>query len=137
MPDVFIAWDSTPFSDYYLDLRRKNVINSFVGNYVDKNRKDLKIKYTDFSSFDRKFVIDSVFMMDFFTYAATEGVKKDEKGYATSEELIKSQIRGLIAQKLWDMNELYAIINQYDKEVQKAIEVIEDEALFKRLSIDR
>jgi hypothetical protein len=35
------------------------------------------------------------------------------------------------------MNELYAIINQYDEEVQKAIEVVQDDALFGKLKIDR
>ena len=137
MPDVFIPWDSTPFSDYFLDLRRKNVINSFVGNYVDKSRANLKSTYPEFTSFKDKFNIDDAFMADFFAYAEKEGVKKSDSGYAVSEELIKSQIKGLIAQKLWDMNELFAIINQYDKEVLKAVEVLEDDALFEKLKIDR
>jgi carboxyl-terminal processing protease len=137
MPDVFIPWDSTPISDYYLDLRRKNVINSFVGDYVDKSRNSLKSSYPLFSDFDKNFLIDDAFMANFFTYAEKEGVKKDDKGYAASEKLIKSQLKGLIAQKLWDMTELYTIINQSDEEVLKAIEVVEDDALYQKLKIDR
>jgi len=137
MPDVFIPWDSTPISDYYLDLRRKNVTGTFIGDYVDKNRKILQTSYPEFSSFDKNFLIDDAFMADFFTYAEKEGVKKDDKGYAASEKLIKSQLKGMIAQKLWDMTELYTIINQYDEEVLKAIEVVEDDALFEKLEIDR
>ena len=137
MPDVFIPWDSTPISDYYLDLRRKNVINSYVGEYVDKSRKTLKATYPEFSLYDTQFLIDDAFMADFFVYAEKEGVKKDEKGWADSEKLIKSQLKGLIAQKLWDMTELYTIINQYDYEVLKAVEVVEDDALFQKLGIDR
>jgi carboxyl-terminal processing protease len=137
MPDVFIPWDSTPISDYYLDLRRKNVMNTYVGDYVDKSRKTLKATYPEFSLYDRNFQIDDAFMADFFIYAEKEGVKKDEKGYAAAEKLIKSQLKGVIAQKLWDMTELYTIINQYDEEVLKAIEVIEDDALYKKLNIDR
>lgn len=136
MPDVFIPWDSTPISDYFLDLRRKNIINSYVGDYVDKSRKTLKSDYPEFSSYDRNFLIDDAFMTDFFIYAEKEGVKKDEKGYAASEKLIKSQLKGLIAQKLWDMTELYTIINQYDADVLKAIEVVEDDALYQKLKID-
>ena len=137
MPDVFIPWDSTPISDYYLELRRKNVINTFMSDYVDKNRKKLQNAYPDFPGFDKSFVADDAFMTDFFTYAGKEGVKKDDKGYEASEKLIKSQIKGIIAQKLWDLNELYAVINQYDEEVQKAIEVIQDDAMFEKLQIDR
>jgi len=136
MPDVFIPWDSTPISDYYLDLRRKNVINTFVGDYVDKSRQILKATYPDFTRFDKKFLVDSTFMNYFFAYAEKEGVKKDEKGYAVSEKLIKSQIKGLVAQKLWDMNELYAIVNQEDEEVQKALEVVQDDTIFEKLKID-
>ena len=137
MPDVFIPWDSVPISDYYLELRRKNVINTFIGDYVDKSRKTLSATYHDFPSFEKNFQTDDAFMNDFFAYALKEGVKKDEKGYAASEKLIKSQIKGLIAQKLWDMNEMYAIINQYDEEVQKALDVLKDNALFDKLKIDR
>ncbi len=137
MPDVFIPWDSTPISDYYLELRRKNVINSYVGEYVDKSRKALKTSYPEFSTYEQNFQTDEAFMADFFAYAEKEGVKMDEKGYADAEKLIKSQLKGLIAQKLWDMTELYTIINQYDEEVLKAIEVIEDDALFQKLNIDR
>lgn len=137
MPDVFIAWDSTPFSDYYMDLRRKNVINSYVATLVDKTRPELKAKYSDFETFKNKYALDEAYMNDFCTYAEKEGVKKDEKGYKLAEELIKSQIKSLIAQKLWDMNEMYTIINMYDHEVLKAVEVIEDDALFKKLNIAR
>ena len=136
MPDVFIPWDSTPISDYYLDLRRKNVINTFVGDYVDKTRQFLKTTYPDFARFDKKFLVDSSLMNSFFAYAEKEGVKKDEKGFALSEKLIKSQIKGLVAQKLWDMNELYAIVNQEDEEVQKALEVVQDDSVFEKLKID-
>ena len=137
MPDVFIPWDSTPITDYYLDLRRKNVINLFVGDYVDRMRSELKSDYPEFDRFDKNFIMDTIFMKSFFEFADKQGVKYDEKGYLLSEKLIKSQIKGLIAQKLWDMNELFAIINQNDEEVQKAVEVISDDSYFEKLKIDR
>ena len=137
MPDVFIPWDSTPISDYYLEIRRKNLVNTFIGEYVDHSRKSLQANYPEFSKFDREFILDDTFMNDFVAYCEKEGVKKDEKGYSASEKLLKAQIKGGIAQKLWDMNELYAIINQYDEEVQKAVEVVEDDALFRKLKIDQ
>ncbi len=59
------------------------------------------------------------------------------KGIKVDDALIKAQIKGLIAQKLWDMNELYAITNEADDEVQKAVQVIQDNSLFDKLNIDR
>lgn len=135
MPDVFTAWDSTPFTDYYLDLRRKNVINLFIGDYVDMNRPALKKNYPDFNSFDKNFKIDDAFMNDFFALAEQEGVKKDDQQYALSEVLIKNQLKALIAQKLWDVTAFYRVFNQNDKEVTKAVEVIQNDELFRKYKI--
>jgi carboxyl-terminal processing protease len=137
MPDVFIPWDSTIISDYYLDLRRKNVINLFVGDYVDLNRKQLQASYPDFKLFDKSFNLDEPFMKGFFELAEKQGVKLDEKGYSASEKLIRSQIKGLIAEKLWNLSEFYEVVNQGDEEVLKALEVIQDNSIFDKLQIDR
>jgi len=137
MPDVFIPLDTTPFTDYFLNLRRKNVINLFVGEYVDINRKDLQKKYPDFDLFDKKFIIDDDFMKDFLSLAEKQGVKMNEKEYGLSGTLIKAQIKSLIAQKLWDVNASYKIINREDREVQKAIGVIKDDAAFDKLGLQR
>jgi carboxyl-terminal processing protease len=137
MPDVFIPLDTTPFTDYFLNLRRKNVINLYVGDYVDRNRKDLQRKYPDFNTFDQKFTVDEPFMKDFLALAEKQGVKMKENEFGLSESLIKSQIKSLIAQKLWDVNGSYKIINREDHEVQKAIEVIKNDALFDKLGLKR
>ena len=135
MPDVFTAWDSTPITDYYLDLRRKNVINLYIGDYVDQNRPSLQKNYPDFKSFDQNFLVDDAFMDNFFALAEKEGVKKDEKQYLLSEKLIKSQIKALIAQKLWDITAFFQIVNQSDDEVMKAVEVMQNDGLFKKYRI--
>lgn len=137
MPDVFIPWDSTIISDYYLDLRRKNVINQYIGEYVDKNRQKLQSTYPDFKTFDKELILDEAYMKPFFEKAESLGVKFDEKGYQASEKLIKSQIKGLIAEKLWDLSSFYQVANQVDEEVQKAVEVVENDAMFDKLKIDR
>jgi carboxyl-terminal processing protease len=135
MPDVFTAWDSTPITDYYLDLRRKNVIILFVGDYVDQNRPSLQTTYPDFKSFDQNFKVDDAFMKDVFKLAEKEGVKKDEKQYKLSEKLIKSQLKALIAQKLWDVTAFYKVVNQSDDEVMKAVDVISSDDLFLKYQI--
>jgi carboxyl-terminal processing protease len=135
MPDVFIPLDTSSVSDYFLDLRRKNVINLFVSDYIEDKRATLQKNYPDFKSFDKKFKVDDNFMKDFFEAADKAGVKKDEKGYAAAEKLIKNQLKAQVAQKLWDLNAFYEVINQYDDEVLKAVNVINDDALFKNLKI--
>ena len=135
MPDVFIPLDTTAVTDYYLDIRRKNVLNLFVGDYVDKNRSNLGKQYPDFETFDKNFKVDDAFMKDFLKQAETLGVKMNDKQYALSETLIRSQIKAAIAEKLWDVNSYFRVMNHEDNEVQKAINVIKDNFLFKKLGI--
>jgi carboxyl-terminal processing protease len=137
MPDVFIPLDTTALTDYFLNLRRKNVINMFVGDYVDKNRKELMTKYPDIDVFDKKFIIDDAFLKDVIALAEKQGVKMNEKEYRLSKELIITQIKASIAQKLWDVNASYQIFNREDQEVQKAIGVIKNDALFDKLGIQK
>jgi carboxyl-terminal processing protease len=137
MPDVFIPLDTTAVTEYYIDIRRKNVLNLFVGDYVDKNRIALQKDYPDFERFDKKFTIDDTFMKDFLALAEKQGVKMNEKQYGLSESLIKAQIKAAIAEKLWEVNDYFRVINKEDNEVQKAIGVIKDNALFNKLGIQR
>jgi len=137
MPDVFIPLDTTAVTEYYLDIRRKNVLNLFVGDYFDKNRKSLLKDYPDFDQFDKKFIVDDTFMKDFQALAEKQGVKMDEKQYGLSESLLKTQIKAAIAEKLWDVNAYFRVFNKEDNEVQKAINVIKDDALFDKPGIQK
>ncbi len=76
MPDIFIPIDTSKISDYYVDLRRKNVFNDYIMDYTDKNREILKAKYPDFKKFQAEFILDDVFMADFAKTAEKAGVKK-------------------------------------------------------------
>jgi carboxyl-terminal processing protease len=105
-----------------------------VGEYVDKNRRQLQSQYPSFTDYMDSFKISDEMMADFFVQADTAGVKKDETGYTASEELIKVQIKGLIAQKLWDLNSFYMIVNRIDPEIIKAVELVEDKANFTDLT---
>ena len=135
MPDVFTAWDSTPITDYYLDLRRKNVVTQFVGDYVDVNRQSLQKNYPDFPTFDEKFIIDDSIMDAFLALAEKAGVKKDGTQFTLSEKLLKNQLKALIAQKLWDLTAFYKVFNQGDEEVNKAVEIIQNDEIFRKFRI--
>ena len=69
-------------------------------------------------------------MSKFLALAEKEGVKMVDKEYSLSENLIKNQLKAFIAQKLWDVTASFAIINQDDIEVKKAVEVIQSDALY-------
>jgi carboxyl-terminal processing protease len=135
MPDVFIPWDSTRVSDYYSDLIRKGVLNKFIIQYIDDNRKKLLKKYPGFKTYEKNFKIDNNFMDKFFEFAQKERVEKDEEGFKISEKLIKQQIKALIARNLWDLSSYFEIVTKIDDGYLKAVEILEDGALFEELEI--
>lgn len=135
MPDVFIPWDSTMFSDYYVDIRRKGVMNNYTVQYVDENRARLNELYASLDIFKRQFVLDESMIKDFQALAEKEGVIFDEEGWKASEQLIHTQIKAMIARNIWDIGAFYEIMTAIDDEFQKAVEILQDKESFRKLNI--
>ncbi len=134
MPDVFIPLDTSMSSKYYDNLRRESVLNDFTYAYVDEHRADLLKSYTDVFAFKQNFTLTDDFMSKFMALAEKKNVKKDEKGYATSEKLIKTQLRALIARDLWNTNAYYVIINDINPFLIKALQAFDDHT-FEKMKI--
>ncbi len=124
MPDIFVPIDTTQVTPYYSKMLRQGVLNSFVLEYVDKNRKSLKSTYTDFKKFSEKFEANDKILNELFAYGLESKIE------ATQDEMEKSKldfaliIKALIARDLWEMSEYYQIVNVRDKGFNKAIEVL-------------
>lgn len=134
MPDVFVPLDTTMGSTYYSNLLRKGVLNDFTLTYTDNNRNQLKTMYPDIRQFKEKFSLDQKFMGDFFAFAEKQGVAKDSAGLASSEALIKLQLKALVARNLWDTDAYFEVINDINNALQKAVEAIQNNT-FERLKL--
>lgn len=137
MPDVFVPFDSTRYSNYYSDLIRKQAFNDYIISYIDKNRKTLSKKYQTIELFNKGFEISSKVMDEFVAFGEEKGVPYDEKGYEAAEQQIIYSLKGLIARNLWDMEAYYKVISNIDPELQKAIQVLKEQKLFSGLSYYR
>jgi len=135
MPDIFIPWDSTWISDYYTDLRRKGVLNQFTVQYVNDHREQILAEYPEVQDYVDAFVIDEAFMKDFIAFAEEMEVEFDEEGYAASGNFLRTQIKAWMARNLWDVSASYEVFSMMDDGFQKAMEVLNDETLFKDLKI--
>jgi carboxyl-terminal processing protease len=134
MPDIFVGLDTSMSSKYYDDLRRNGIINDFTLNYVDENRASLLQQYPDVYELKKKFDVTDEFMNKFHAYAEKKKVSKDETGYKTSELLIRTQIKALVARDLWNTNAYYVIINDINAFYKKALESFENNT-FERVKI--
>ncbi|MFN5346408.1 MAG: S41 family peptidase [Bacteroidota bacterium] len=135
MPDVFVGLDTSMSSKYYDELRRNGTLNEFTLNYVDANRAMLLSKYKDVYQFKNDFKITKDFLEDFIAYAEKKNIKRDNAGIKTSEKLITTQLKALIARDLWDTNAYYVIINDINVFMVKALECLKDDT-FKKMKVN-
>jgi carboxyl-terminal processing protease len=135
MPDIFIPIDTSKSSTYYSNLIRKGILNQFTLGYLDKNRKDLTAKYPTFEDFKRNFKVGDEMMNQLIAAAEKEKIKRDEKGLSISGEVIKLQIKALLARDLWKNDNYFEIINEINDSYQKALEVFQNDS-FKKYKIN-
>ncbi len=126
MPDIFVPLDTTSVSKFYSNVIRQGVLNSFVLEYIDQNRKKLKSNYTDFESYRNNFEIADKILNDLRDYAAREDIEVDDEEFEQSKNDFRLIVKALVARDLWDMSEYFQIINVRDNGFNKAVEIMQN-----------
>lgn len=107
-PDVYVAADTTGFSEYLSKLIRGGQIYEFIQQYLDTGRSRIAAQYPDVDSYLEGF--DGATMIEpLADYAAAHGVERDEAGLATSREWLSAQLKALVAQRVWDSAAFYRV----------------------------
>ncbi len=135
MPDIFVPWDSSRYNELYSKLIRKGVFNSFVNDYLDKNREKLLKKYHTFKAFNKGFTIKN----DAFTLFTGKAEKK-LKNFKVDElnnnlTFIKLQLKALLARNLYNQNAYFEVASTMDETLQKALQVMKNNKYFEKLKI--
>lgn len=133
MPDVFVAFDSTQYTNYYSDLIRKGVLNRFTLEFTNSRRASLLNDYPNPAAFKKNFVVDREMIEAFDQMARSEKMEWTEDQYKRSETLVQYQIKALIARNLWDLNAYYEIVADMDETILKALAVLNKENIFSYL----
>jgi carboxyl-terminal processing protease len=133
MPDVFVAADTTNYSDYYRSMVRKNVFGTFVLEYTDKNRERFNSEFKTFDDFKERFEFSADDIKAFIKKGEDSGVKYNESQYRISESEILQVLKALVASNIWQTNEYYRILNENDRVIDKALKVISDRETYSRI----
>jgi carboxyl-terminal processing protease len=133
MPDVFVPADTSNYSDYYRDLSRKGLFNSFTLEFTDKNRTKLRTAYPKFEDFKNKFVLTKEDIDTFIRMGEDSGVKFNEKEFEVSKNEILKILKGLVAYDIWQSTEYFRIINEGDVVIEKALKVLGDDKGYNKL----
>ncbi|MBL7882532.1 MAG: S41 family peptidase [Bacteroidia bacterium] len=124
IPDVFVAVDTTGRTMYLGELFYAGVMNDFTFNYADKNREKLK-EYKSSDNFRKNFTVTPQLISELVVFAEKAGVKKNDVQLKQSENIIKNQLKALIARNVWNTEAYYPIMNDRDVIVKKAMELLE------------
>ncbi len=125
MPDIFIPADTVHYPSYYLEKLNTGKINEFVHLYVEKNRNAIFQNFKNFEKFFSDFELSDEDIENLINYAYEDEIKK--KDYLNEFEhnkYIKTQLKALIANDIWNDTEYYKVLNSEDDAVLKAVEVL-------------
>lgn len=125
MPDIFVPLDTTGGTFYYTKLQYGGVFNAFAFDYVKKHKTELT-RFSDIYSFRNNFNINNSLLKEFQAYATKYyDINSYHNEIERSSTLIKREIKANIANQIWVENAAQLMRSDTDKEVQKALEVLE------------
>ena len=125
MPDFFVPLATTQYTPFHRQLAAKSFIINASLRYIDSHRKELRKRYTSFDKFSTEFTIPAAVTDALIADAAKDGVKpKDDAELQATMPQLKLQLKALVARDLWDMSQYFAVINESNHIVMKAVELL-------------
>ena len=133
MPDYFVPLDTTEYSDYMRDLIAKGALVQFVNSYVENHRKEIKKQYKDIEKYIDGFEVDSVMLKDLVEIAQKDSIKYNDKQFNASKELIRTNIKAVIARDIYEDKAFYMVMNRKNDIVKSAFDIINDKSRYNML----
>lgn len=124
MPDYFIPIDTTLYTDYHRQLVAKGVILKTTMRYIEQNRAKLLREYKQFDRYNANFEVGDDILNSLLQIADNEKIAFDKEQYTRALNLVKPQLKALIARDLWDMSEYFQVINTTNESVVRALEIL-------------
>lgn len=137
MPDIFVPLDSIRFNDLYSALIRKGVVNRFVNEFMDDNRKSLVKKYPEFKKFNKVFKLEDDDFADFLKIAEEEDIEVKSEELDPNIDFLKLQLKALIARSIFEAGTYFEVLSPMDHEINKALEVLNKDKMFSDLIIEK
>jgi carboxyl-terminal processing protease len=126
MPDEFVPLDTLKYTKYHRQLAAKSIIINANLRYVDEHRKELQQQYTSFADYRQNYEVPQ----QLIDHIKAEGEKqkvtpKDDAELQQTIPYLRLQLKALVARDLWNMDEYFAIFNESNDAVQRALQLIE------------
>ncbi len=133
LPDIFVPVDTTYFTPYYRAMLGKGSLNSYVLNYVDTNRKQLKELYPDEDRFYRDFNVTDRMLSDLVARTTADSTEFNSEQWERSKPYVTAIVKGLISRDLFERGSFSRATNMFDPIFKAAYEAINDPKRYNRL----
>jgi carboxyl-terminal processing protease len=120
-PDIFVPLDTTEDFDYLYRVRV--AIPEFIYKHYSADPGMLD-KYPSLEAYNKGFFVSSELMSQFKTSLSKDSAKLDEKRFAKLGTKVDQLIKAYLAKQKWQTDGFYYILNQDDKVVAKALDVM-------------
>ena len=128
MPDIFVPQDTTGMTSYFRMAVNRGLTIQFAFQYTDQNRQTLK-KYETADDLLKHLKKQNI-LEKFARFAESKGLKRRNILMYKSKELFDRNLYGNIIYNMLNIEEYLKYLNQSDKTVLKAIQILEAEESF-------
>ena len=123
MPDVFVPLDTAKNNSFVNKVFYTGAINTFAFEYADKNRSKLK-SFGNAKNYIAQFEISNAILEEFYAYCHKQNTKLGTVNKQKTNQALKPYLKAFIGRDVFDKDAYYPIINQSDKCILKATEVL-------------
>jgi carboxyl-terminal processing protease len=123
MPDVFVPLDTAKNNVFVNKVFYTGAINTFAFEYADKHRSKLK-SFGNAKNYISQFEISNAILEEFYSYCEKQNTKLGTVNKEKTNEALKPYLKAFIGRDVFDKDAYYPIINQSDKCILKATEVL-------------
>ena len=123
MPDVFVPEDTLGMTSYYVQVVNAGLIQKYAYKVADNYREVLKNAKT-LDQFKRLLPRDNTLLEGFVEYAAANGVPARWYYIRKSQNLILSQLKGVIARDILGYSSFIEMLNEEDTVVKRGLELL-------------
>lgn len=125
-PDLKVESDTTHYTNYYAQLVRRGILLQSVTDHLDQNREQLKRDYPAMADFVGRYTPSVQLVEALKQEAEKQGLTYREEEFKRSEQLILTQLKALVAQRLYGVEGFYRVINPaYSEAYQTAMELLD------------
>ncbi len=125
-PDLKVESDTTHYTNYYAQLVRRGILLQSVTDHLDQNREQLKRDYPALADFVGRYTPSAQLVEALKQEAEKQGLTYREEEFKRSEQLILTQLKALVAQRLYGVEGFYRVINPaYNEAYQTARELLD------------